>query len=260
MNMKLLAIACALALATSCMGTVRRSADPSEIAAPPKKERLMVHRPTGEGPWPVAVLLPGGRGGAEVGKAWPGYHHYAERLAARGILAAVVDYRRDDRGFWDEGRLADLGTAIDEAHRLPGGDPRRVMLVGFSMGGAYALMAAGSRDDIAGLVTFFAPVELPGVPDDKQPIAFVPRLACPVLVLQGNEDVITRPEQAERFMAALQAAQRQARLEIFRRQGHGFTYQGAPMGACCNFNESATARSVDLVVDFAAGLGSPPRP
>lgn len=253
-DMKLLMFACVLALAGGCVGKVPPPGASREIVKPPSQGRLAVYRPAGEGPWPVAVLLPGGHGAVEIGKAWPSYHRYAKRLADRDLLAAVVDYRSDDRGFWDEGRLADLGPALDQAYRLPGADPRRVILVGFSMGGAYALMAAGSRADIAGLVAFFAPVELPGVPGDKQPIAFVPRLGCPVLVLQGSDDVITRPEQAHRLMTALQGSHREARLEIFRRQGHGFTYQGAPLAPCCNFNESATARSVDMVVAFAAGL------
>jgi dienelactone hydrolase len=204
------------------------------------------------------VLLPGGRGAAEVGKAWPGYHRYAKRLAARGILAAVVDYTRGDRGFWDEGRLVELGAAIDEARRSPGADPGRVVLVGSSMGGAYALMAAGSRNDIAGLVTFFAPVEFPLVPEDKQPIAYVPGVRCPVLVLQGSADVITKPEQAELLMTALQKSHHDGRLEIFRGQGHGFTYEGAPLAACCNFSESATVRSVDMVVEFVARLPASP--
>jgi dienelactone hydrolase len=253
--MRLLAISGTLLLAACGVGRVPPAVGPTKPVTSARAARLMPHRPAGEGPWPVAVLLPGGRGAMEVGKAWPSYHRYAERLAARGILAAVVDYARDDRGFWDARRLVELGQAIDEAHRLPGADARRVVLVGFSMGGAYALMAAGTRSDIAGLVTFFAPVELPSLPEDKQPITYVPHLQCPVLVLQGSADVITRPQQAERLMAALQESHHEGRLEIFRRQGHGFTYQGAPMGACCNFNESATARSVDMVVDFVTRLG-----
>lgn len=252
--MRLLTMVGTLLLASSCVGRVPQATVPATSAISAHAVRLIPSRPAGEGPWPVAVLMPGGRGAMEVGKAWPSYHRYAERLAARGILAAVVDYARGDRGFWDEGRLVELGAAIDMAHHLPGADPRRVMLVGFSMGGAYALMAASARGDIAGLVMFFAPVELPSVPQDKQPIAHVPRVRCPVLILQGSADVITRPEQAERLLAALQESHHNGHLEIFRRQGHGFTYQGAPTGACCNFNEPATARSVDLLVEFAARL------
>ena len=75
-----------------------------------------------------------------------------------------------------------------------------------------------------------------------------------MLVLQGSADVITRPEQAERLMTALQESHLDGHLEIFHNQGHGFTYQGAPRGACCNFNEAATVRSVDLLVKFAARL------
>ena len=147
----------------------------------------------------MAMLLPGGRGAVEIGKAWPSFHRYA-------------------------------------------------------MGGAYGLRLAGSRADVAGLVSFFALVEFSGVPDTDQPIASVSHLHCPVLILQGSADVITRPDHADRLLAALQEHHRDGRLEKLRRQGHGFTYEGAPMGTCCNFSESATARSVDLVVEFAARL------
>lgn len=205
---------------------------------------------------PAALLLPGGNGAAEVGRAWHSYHLYAQQLAERGIVAGVVSHARGDRTLVDERRREELGIALDRIRSTPGVDPQRLFLLGFSMGGVNSLLLAAARQDIAGVVTFFTPVDWragdmrapPGIV--KQPVEYLSDLKCPVLVLQGEDDTITPSSQAKVLKAALDAQKLPSKVVLFPGQGHGFTFAGAPRGRCCNYDLESTRKSLDLVVDF----------
>lgn len=214
---------------------------------PPRGERL-----------PGVVLLPGGNGARGAGQAYPHYHRYAERLAERGIASLVCDYSRPDRGLIDERRVGDIEVAVDALQCNARVDPRRLFVAGFSLGGANALLVAAERHDLAGLITFFAPVDWRATPDGsppgvvKQPIEYATEVRCPTLVLQGDRDQRTAPEQATLLTRALEAAAVPVQLVLLPGVGHGFTFAGAPAGPCCEFDAEATARSLDLVADFVA--------
>ena len=122
---------------------------------------LLIH---GNGPHDMDVTLPGPGGGAKVFKT------IADVLAARGF--AVVRYHkrfvkgpgRFDARFWREQSTftftTDAGKVLDAALCLPGCDPRRVFLYGWSEGTAVAAALALQRTDIDGLV-LQGPVGLP---------------------------------------------------------------------------------------------------
>jgi acetyl esterase/lipase len=102
-----------------------------------------LHRPSGPGPHPVAVVLHGGY--------WqPPYTKLIMRplcqdLARRGFAAWNVEYRRlgRDGGGWPS-TFDDVAAAIDLLASLDAGlDLARVTLVGHSAGGQLALWAAG---------------------------------------------------------------------------------------------------------------------
>jgi dienelactone hydrolase len=201
--------------------------------------------PEGNGPFPVALLLPGGRGAAEIGKVWPHHHRFAAALGQRGIATLVLDYHNGNRV------LVDLGVAIDVLKRNPKLRPDRMVLVGFSMGGANALRVAGSRSDIAGLVMLFSPAELgTEAPGARQPIDFVGSVSCPALILQGDRDEITPAEQARKLSQAFTEHGKRAQLIVYPGGGHGFTYVGAPVGRCCNYDAAITASALESVAEF----------
>ena len=95
---------------------------------------------------------------------------YAADLAAKGFTAVIpdyfgttgtaagsIDYQHDgaqivllNRGTWESA----LNGAINHATTLPGIDPKRVGLVGFSLGGHLGLRL---RSSVKVLVEFFAP-------------------------------------------------------------------------------------------------------
>ncbi|MPZ95545.1 MAG: NUDIX domain-containing protein [Propionibacteriales bacterium] len=65
-----------------------------EPVEPDRLPGLDLYLPSGNGPWPLAVLVPGGPMPADVEPAseWPQYEGYGAALAARGVAAAVVGH------------------------------------------------------------------------------------------------------------------------------------------------------------------------
>lgn len=264
--------AMALVAGAACTGT---GAPPSSTAGPPSlADRPGFFRIPGDGidmqarlflpaanaPSSAAVLLPGGRGPAEVGRLFTHHLVYASELGARGIAVLALDHHSDQRTLHDRRTVADIGRAIDWLKARPTIRPDRIVLVGFSMGGANALRVAGSRPDVAGLVTYFAPVDARPPGDDgpvsfgEQPIDYAAGVRCPTLIFQGDADEITPVEQARRLFTVLLAQGKRAELVVYPGAKHGFTYLRAPRGPCCNYDAGFARQSIAAVADFIAGL------
>src|SRR5260370_21334002 len=56
----------------------------------------------------------------------------------------------------------------------------------------------------------------------RSPVHFADRLSCPVILLQGLEDKVVPPSQAEVMIAALRAKQLPFAYVVFPTEGHGF--------------------------------------
>jgi pimeloyl-ACP methyl ester carboxylesterase len=98
---------------------------------------------------------------------------FAEQLAERDMLALAINF---------------VSTSLDDdmvagAHELQRRGAERIMLVGASMGGTAALVAAGEID-VAGVAALSAPQEFSGL--DALPS--VRSLEIPALFLVGRED------------------------------------------------------------------------
>jgi pimeloyl-ACP methyl ester carboxylesterase len=85
---------------------------------------------------------------------------FAEALAGAGLDVLAFDYR--GFGISDgeprqtvsmAGQLEDYRAAMAAAARLPGVDPRRLVLWGVSLAGGHVLAAAAHRDDVAAVVS-----------------------------------------------------------------------------------------------------------
>lgn len=103
---------------------------------------------------PVVVMAHGLAGTVDSGLV-----PFAEALAAAGLDVLAFDYR----GFGMSGgtprqtvsmagQLADYRAAMAAAARLPGVDPRRLVLWGVSLAGGHVFAAAARRDDVAAVV------------------------------------------------------------------------------------------------------------
>ena len=103
---------------------------------------------------PVVVMAHGLGGTKDSGLA-----PFAARLAEAGLDVLAFDYR----GFGASagtprqrasmpGQVEDYRAAMAAAARLPGVDPRRLVLWGVSLSGGHVLAAAAGRDDVAAVV------------------------------------------------------------------------------------------------------------
>nr|WP_221200301.1 alpha/beta hydrolase [Nocardioides soli] len=102
------------------------------------------------------VVMAHGLGGTVDSGLMP----FAEALAAAGLDVLAFDYRGFGASAGEPrqtvsmaGQLDDYRAAMAAAARLPGVDPRRLVLWGVSLSGGHVLAAAAHRDDVAAVVS-----------------------------------------------------------------------------------------------------------
>jgi pimeloyl-ACP methyl ester carboxylesterase len=112
---------------------------------------------------------------------------YARRLAAKGYLAFVFDFRNNGRsqivGYAKSQRLG--GDVAGATKYLRAHGAKKVFLVGASMGGTAVLVAgANIRPPVDGVVSLSGPSSFDGADAGSA----VPRLRVPVLYLAAADD------------------------------------------------------------------------
>jgi dipeptidyl aminopeptidase/acylaminoacyl peptidase len=164
-------------------------------------------------------------------------------------------YRERLRGQWGVVDVADAMTAALALARAGQADGKRLGIRGGSAGGwtALAAVTSGASEGIAGNGVFAAAAAYCGVSDlrkfaaqthdfesryldglvgplpecealyaERAPAGHVNRLTCPVLLLQGLDDPIVPPVQAESIAAELAAHQVRYAYLTFAGESHGF--------------------------------------
>lgn len=177
--------------------------------------------PTKAGPWPAVVV---------VHEAWglnDDIRRIADRFAAAGYLAVAPDLVEGGRlrclvrAFRDLQRqggatFADLQATVDliaQDRRVADG---RVGVVGFCLGGGFALLA-GTLPAVRAVAANYG-----RVPDDDT----LSRL-CPVVASYGAEDRAFR-SQAERLNRVLQQVDIDHDVRVYPGAGHSFMNQDGP--------------------------------
>jgi dipeptidyl aminopeptidase/acylaminoacyl peptidase len=171
----------------------------------------------------------------------------------RGSTGFGRDYRDQLRGAWGVADVEDCIALTRELSRRGLVDGRRCVIRGGSAGGFTALAAVCFQADWGAEGAFAAACSLYGVTDlaalaadthkfesryldglvaplpegaetyrQRSPLFHADRLATPVLLLQGSEDKVVPPAQAEVLVAALEANGVPHRYVLFSGEGHGF--------------------------------------
>lgn len=140
---------------------------------------LDVLLPEGPGPHPVIAFLHGG--GWRIGSrrvfvpTFPAGEGF-DRMRAAGFAVATVDYRLTGEAVFPA-QLDDVRAALDWLRAHGAGhslDPSRIVLWGESAGAHLAALAGLDRQDgVRGVVDWYAPTDLIGLPapapDDERP-------------------------------------------------------------------------------------------
>jgi dipeptidyl aminopeptidase/acylaminoacyl peptidase len=178
-------------------------------------------------------------------------------LTTRGIAVVDVDYggstgygreyRQALEGVWG---VVDVDDCVAAARYLVDRgevDPDRLAIEGGSAGGFTTLAALAFRDVFAAGISLFGVGDLEGLARDthkfesryldrlvgpypataatyreRSPVHHLDEISCPVLVLQGLEDHVVPPSQAEAVVAALAANGVPHAYLAFEGEGHGF--------------------------------------
>ncbi len=178
-------------------------------------------------------------------------------LTSRGIAVVDVDYggstgygrayRQALEGAWG---VVDVDDCIAAARFLVERgdvDPARLAIEGGSAGGYTTLAALAFREVFAAGISWFGIGDLESLSSgshkfesryndwlvgpypessalyrERSPVLHLEGIACPVLLLQGLDDKVVPPNQAEAMVAALTAKGIPHRYLAFEGEGHGF--------------------------------------
>jgi predicted alpha/beta-hydrolase family hydrolase len=127
--------------------------------------------------------------GAGAGQRHPFMVSMARGLAARGVDVATFDFAYMEQ----KRKVPDKAPALEARFREAVGDAqawstaRHVFIGGKSMGGRIATHLAAHGDAVAGVVALGYPLHPPGRPEQPR-TAHLPSIACPVLIVQGEQD------------------------------------------------------------------------
>ncbi len=207
----------------------------------------------GAGPPPLLVMAHGGPTGAARTSLHLGLRYWT----SRGIAVVDVDYRgstgygrayrRALDGGWGVTDVADCVAAAQHLAELGEADADRLAIIGSSAGGYVVLQALADYDVFSAGLIRYGVTDLEALARDthkfekhymdrlvgpypqqrdlyveRSPIHRVDRIACPMLVLQGDSDPVVPPDQAEALVAALESNGLPYAYLLFEGEQHGF--------------------------------------
>lgn len=208
--------------------------------------------PMGELP-PVQVWSHGG----PTGFSAPDFRLATQFWTSRGIGILDVNYsgsagygrayRERLNGNWGISDVRDCVTGVQAVVAAGLADPERLSIRGGSAGGFTTLAALTTTDVFAAGISLYGVGDLEALATGthkfearyldrlvapypqrretyqaRSPIHHLGGLDCPMLILQGTEDRVVPPDQAQAMAAAVAAKGLPVRLVWFDGEGHGF--------------------------------------
>ncbi|MEZ4524051.1 MAG: S9 family peptidase [Thermomicrobiales bacterium] len=207
------------------------------------------------GKHPLMVHIHGG----PVGQASKNWTPWIQQLVQQGYLVLVPNYRGSKGygrtfmeklyGDWGGGDLDDNVSGAKEVIKRGAVDPGRVVATGGSAGGYSTLIcmtkapqffkAGIARFGISNLKSFHEKTwvferyylaklmggtggERSDLYDDRSPINFVDDVTGPLLILQGDIDIVCHRSEMDNMVEALEKAGKDVEYEVYDGEGHGW--------------------------------------
>ena len=229
-------------------------ADPPD-ADPPAGDEVGDDRGSRAAAPPMLVDVHGGPTG-QATVSWDAWLRYFTsrgwavlRPNPRGSTGYGRAYAQGLRGTWGDVDVADIAAGIRAAAENGWCDPTRVAVSGGSSGGLTALMIGARHPDLVRAVVSAYGVtdlfdlaatthrfesryldELVGtLPHDEErfraqsPVTHAAAMRVPLLVLQGDEDAVVPPRQAQLLVDAVRAAGGVVEDHVYAGEGHGWS-------------------------------------
>ncbi|HET8601122.1 MAG TPA: prolyl oligopeptidase family serine peptidase [Segeticoccus sp.] len=208
--------------------------------------------PEGERP-PLVVMCHGGPtsfhpGAFRLDVAW---------FTSRGVAVLDVNYRGSSgygrayreqlQGNWGIVDVEDCSTGALAMAELGRADASRLAITGGSAGGYTTLAALTFTDTFSAGASFYGISDLSAIAQEthkfeshytdglvgpwpaarevyaeRSPVRHVDRLSCPLILLQGADDLVVPPNQAQLMAEAVAAKGLPVAFLLFEGEGHGF--------------------------------------
>ncbi|MBT3222646.1 MAG: S9 family peptidase [Proteobacteria bacterium] len=212
-----------------------------------------------EGPPPMILTLHGGPQWCS-GERW---EPDIQALAGAGYAVLDINFTGSlgyGQGFidavagdWGGAAYEDSIAAVDWAVEQGLADKKRIGITGGSYGGFLAAYAIGQTDRFGAAVVcravteqiseygttdeqFFPEHDMPGTPWSNRedywrwsPLAYVPQIKTPTMIIHSEGDHRVPVNQAEQFFTALVRHEVPAELVRFPGEGHGLSRTGTPV-------------------------------
>ena len=115
--------------------------------------------------------------------------------------------------------IADLQTTVEWLRAQEQTRSTRIGIIGFCMGGSYAMRLPCESREIAAAAPFYG--EIP--PDEK-----LEQLGCPIFYAYGENDGWIQRADVDRAAAALKKFGKQGEVKVYEGCSHGFFNERAP--------------------------------
>src|SRR3989338_2157 len=162
----------------------------------------------------------------------------AQRLARAGFAALAPDlYSRLGskvtkdpneaaklmESLSSQAALRDLNAAAKYLQEQPFADPQRIGVIGFCMGGTFALMMATHNSTIKASVPFYGKVP---------PIETINYVVCPILYHYGAKDGWVTRQEVDRLKEGLAKFGKPGEVQTYAEGGHAFFNDTRPDAYC----------------------------
>jgi carboxymethylenebutenolidase len=185
---------------------------------------------------------------------WWGLNDWARqsalKIAEQGYVTLAIDLYRGHvadnaedahelmRGVPSDRATRDLQTAVEYLRSSPGVDKNRIGVIGWCMGGGYALETALAVPDLAACVICYGHL----VSEDES----IARINAPILGIFGADDKGIPAETVQQFEKQAKALGKDVSMKVYEGAGHAFMNVNNNRG----YAEKATADAWQRIFAF----------